>query len=63
MSSNARLEEVYLRWLLERVLIHGWTTLKCAKEVRADPEEVLQDFELALKRYRGKGGGTRNAPQ
>ena len=40
----------YAQWLLECVLVHGWTTRRCAREVDADPAEVLRDFnEICAK--------------
>jgi len=42
---------MYERWLLESVLIRGWTTLKCAQTMKSDkwpcgakPETVLKEF-------------------
>lgn len=43
-------EAQYHRWLLDCVFTHGWTTLKCAREVDADPHTVRKDFEWALSR-------------
>lgn len=43
------MEAVYKRFLLERVLIEGETTLKTAVGIAADPDDVRKDFEEALQ--------------
>lgn len=57
------LSETYERWLLERVLLDGWSTLKCAKLLsnpiknrHVDPDQVRKDFEEALAKVPLKHG-------
>lgn len=45
---DRQLELMYKRWLVERVLVHGESTLQCAKHINADPEVVRRDFEAAM---------------
>lgn len=49
MSSGEYERGMYKRWLLDKVLIECWTTDRCAKMIKADPEEVRQDFEKFLR--------------
>ena len=41
---------MYERWLIERVLIHCWTTARCAAEINAEPAEVEADFNEVIER-------------
>ncbi len=34
----------YEHWLLHCVFVLGWTTSRCAREVKAKPKDVLRDF-------------------
>lgn len=51
--------EVYERWLLECVLIRGWTTVKCAREICAKPKDVLKDFNELCQRMKSEKRGSR----
>ena len=47
---------MFERWLLESVLIRGWTTLKCARTMKSDkwpcgakPETILEEFNRLVE--------------
>ena len=45
MTTNV---ELYRHWLLHCVFVECWSTLHCARELKADPAMVQRDFEEAL---------------
>jgi hypothetical protein len=49
MDAKSR-RAIYERWLLECVFIHGWSTYKCAMEIKAKPKDVLRDFNEICQR-------------
>lgn len=38
-------EECYKKWLLEKVIIECWTTLKCAKVLGRSVEKINEDLK------------------
>ena len=40
--------QLYCEWLLEKVLVEGYTTLWCARRIGENPEDVLYDLNLIL---------------
>ena len=49
MRNLTPVQKTYYRWLLERVMVNCWTTLKCAKEIKAKPKDVLADLKDAIE--------------
>lgn len=43
-----KIEAVYRWWLIDRVFLRGWSTLKCAREIGADPASVQRDVDEIL---------------
>jgi hypothetical protein len=41
---------MYRRRLIDCVFFRGWSTLKCAREIGADPNQVLLDFNEATRK-------------
>ena len=42
------IDDCYRKWLLEKVLVECWTTLKCAKVLGRSLEKVNEDLKKFL---------------
>lgn len=43
--NGSSMEDVYRRWLIGCVFFRGKSTLWCARQIDADPEDIRRDFE------------------
>jgi hypothetical protein len=51
MANEAkRKRDEYENFLLNAVMVHGWTTVRCAKELQLTPKAVLRDFNEICQR-------------